>query len=62
MKTVKMAINAMTIVNIVLNSYDVINPFEPGGACWISSVKGMAYAMSIEAGARRIQIHQFSSH
>ena len=41
-KTMKMAINASTIVNIVLNSYHVMNPFEPGGACWIMWVSGTA--------------------
>lgn len=41
-KTMKIVINANTIVNIVLNSYQVINPLEPGGACWIMCVSGMA--------------------
>lgn len=30
--TMKIAIKAKTIVNIVINSYQVLNPSEPGGA------------------------------
>ena len=40
--TMKIAIKAKTIVNIVINSYQVLNPAEPGGAFWIMSPIGMA--------------------
>ena len=40
--TMKITIKDKTIVNIFLISYQVLNPSEPGGACWIMLLSGMA--------------------
>lgn len=41
-KTVNITIKDKTIVNMFIISYQVLSPSEPGGACWIMLLSGIA--------------------